>query len=210
MALSFIAGAVSIWPRAKRLIQKTADDMKLAHLKREPGSSYILLVVATIGAVLGFNLLFALSGMMGQSASYQEVAAKQYAGAIVIGLICNGVVTPFAEELLFRGILYNYLRRFNGIKMAIPISAMLFGMYHMNAIQGMYGFLMGCLLAYGYEYFGSYKVPVTLHIVANLLAYGLTYTKILSAGAMTWGLCIVSLVVMAVSVFVLHRRKNIF
>lgn len=210
VAISFIAGAVSVWPRAKRLIAKTADDMKLAHLKREPGLSYVLLAVAVVGAVIGFNLLFALSGAMGQSAAYQEVATKQYAGAIVLGLVCNGLVTPFAEELLFRGILYNLLRRFNGIKMAIPISAMLFGMYHMNAIQGMYGFLMGCLLAYGYEYFGSYKVPVTIHIVANLLAYSLTYTNILSAGAVSWVLCIVSLAAMAVSVLGLHRRKNIF
>lgn len=209
-ALSFVMAALAVWVRAKQLIGKTAEDMKLTHLKGEPVQSYVLLCLAAVGSVLGFNLLFSLTGIIDKSASYQAVAADQYSASLLTGLVCYGLVTPMAEELLFRGILYNYLRRFTGVKMAIPISAFLFGAYHMNSIQGIYGFLMGCLMAYGYEYFGKYKVPVLIHIISNVLAYCLSYTEIAVTGFISWPVCIVSLAVMVFCIMRLHKQKNIF
>ena len=209
-ALSYAAAAFAIRKRANFYIEKTADEMKLSHLKKEPVSSFLMLGFATVGAVVGFNLLFTLTGFIDKSASYQAVAADQYAANLLVGLVCYGLVSPVAEELLFRGTLYNCLRRFSGVKMAIPVSALLFGIYHANTVQGIYGFLMGCLIAYGYEYFGNYKVPVVIHIVANVLAYCLSYTKLAVSGGINWGVCIVSLVVMAVCLVGLHRKKNIF
>lgn len=208
-ALAYAAAAFAIRKKAKFYIEKTADDMKLSHLKKEPLPSYVMLGFATVGAVMGLNLLFSLIGLIDQSASYQAVAAEQYAANLLVGLVCYGLVSPVAEELLFRGTLYNCLRRFVNVKMAIPVSALLFGIYHANTVQGIYGFLMGCLIAYGYEYFGNYKVPVLMHVIANVLIYCLSYVKLSVSGAVSWGVCIVSLAVMAVCLAGLHRKKNI-
>lgn len=209
-ALAYAAAAFAIRKRAKFYIEKAADDRKLSHLKKEPVLSYVMLGLATVGAVLGLNLLFSLTGFLDTSASYQAVAADQYAANLLVGLVCYGLISPVAEELLFRGTLYNCLRRFSSVKMAIPVSALLFGIYHANTVQGIYGFLMGCLIAYGYEYFGNYKVPVLIHIIANVLAYCLTYTRLAVSSAINRGVCIVSLAVMAVCLAGLHRKKNIF
>ena len=84
-----------------------------------------------------------------------------------------------AEELLFRGVIYGYLRRFMDIKLAIALSALIFGVYHMNYVQGIYGFLIGCLMAYAYEYFGEFKMAVFVHVASNVLAYCLSYTCLL-------------------------------
>ena len=59
-ALGFIGGAIAVWSTAKMLIDKNKEDMHLSHLKKEGKSKYVLLTVATIGAVIGCNLLFEL------------------------------------------------------------------------------------------------------------------------------------------------------
>lgn len=209
--IGYIAGALVIVSRAKLFIQKTADDMKLSHLKKEPVQNYVMLIFAAIGAVVGLNLLFDLTGIIDQSATYQAVAESQYSANLLIGLVCYGLITPIAEELLFRGIIYTYMRRLMNLKLAIAASALVFGIYHANVVQGVYALLMGCLLAYGYEYFGSYKIPVLVHIIANVLAYCLSYTPVAVSGIIvSWPVCILCLAVAVVCILGLHRKKNLF
>jgi len=208
--LSYVVAALAMVGKAKYYIQRGWEERRLHFLKRESVLSYVLLVLAGIGAVLGLNLLFSLTGFIGNSASYQEVAASQYAATLLVGLLCYGFLSPVAEEVLFRGILYNCMRHLVDAKMAIIVSSLIFGLYHGNWVQGVYGFLMGCLIAYSYEYFGSFKVPVMLHMLFNLLAYSLSYMPAFMGVIVNWPVCIACLLVAAVCLWRLHRRKNIW
>ncbi len=205
----FLAGTASILKIARRTLSKAADSMRLLHIKGEPARSYLFLGIATVGAVLGLNMLFALSGMMDHSEAYRSVTEDQYSAVIWFGLFCYGLVTPLAEEILFRGIIYNCLRRSTKIKPSIFLSAMIFGLYHMNAVQGVYAFLIGCLIAYAYEYFGDFRIPVAVHMIANILAYCLTYTGLAVSGLICWPVCIVFLALTAGSLWLLARQKRI-
>jgi len=209
-ALGFIGGAIAVWSTAKMLIDKNKEDMHLSHLKKEGKSKYVLLTVATIGAVIGCNLLFELLGVTNKSEAYTEVAAQQYSAHFIVGILVFGFISPIAEELLFRGVIYGYLRRFMDIKLAIALSALIFGVYHMNYVQGVYGFLIGCLMAYAYEYFGEFKMAVFVHVASNVLAYCLSYTAIAVTGFVSWPVCVIFLTVAAVSLGMLHKQKNIF
>ena len=208
--LGFIGGAIAVWSTAKMLIDKNKEDMYLSHLKKEGKSKYVLLTVATIGAVIGCNLLFELLGVTNKSEAYTEVAAQQYSAHFIVGILVFGFISPIAEELLFRGVIYGYLRRFMDIKLAIALSALIFGVYHMNYVQGVYGFLIGCLMAYAYEYFGEFKMAVFVHVASNVLAYCLSYTAIAVTGFVSWPVCVIFLVVAVVSLGMLHKQKNIF
>ena len=209
-ALGFIGGAIAVWSTAKMLIDKNKEDMHLSHLKKEGKSKYVLLTVATIGAVIGCNLLFELLGVTNKSEAYTEVAAQQYSAHFIVGILVFGFISPIAEELLFRGVIYGYLRRFMDIKLAIALSALIFGVYHMNYVQGVYGFLIGCLMAYAYEYFGEFKMAVFVHVASNVLAYCLSYTAIAVTGFVSWPVCVIFLAVAVVSLITLHKQKNIF
>lgn len=209
-ALGFIGGALAVWSTAKLLITKNKEDMHLSHLKKEGKAKYALLVATTIGAVIGFNLLFELLGVTNKSEAYTEVAAQQYSAHFIVGILVFGFISPIAEELLFRGVIYGYLRRFMDIKLAIALSALIFGVYHMNYVQGIYGFLIGCLMAYAYEYFGEFKMAVLVHVASNVLAYCLSYTAIAVTGFVSWPVCVIFLTVAAVSLGMLHKQKNIF
>lgn len=209
-ALSFIGGAIAVWSNAKLLIQKTREETRLTHLRRESRLSYLLLAGATLGATLGLNILLELSGVVDKSGAYQAVVEDQYSAHFLLGLIAYGVISPIAEELMFRGIIHNYLRRFMNRKLALLISSALFSIYHMNFVQGMYGFLMGCLIAYAYEYFGDFKMAAAVHVAANVLVYCLTYTPIVNTAFVSWPVCVVFGAMAAGCLWSLNRRKNVF
>jgi membrane protease YdiL (CAAX protease family) len=137
------------------------------------------------------------------------VQESQYSAVFVLGLIVYGFITPIAEELVFRGLIYNYLRVFFKTRIALFLGAGFFGLYHMNSVQGTYAFLMGMLMIYSYEYFGSFLAPVLIHVGSNVLSYCLTYTVLGSSVFVSWPVCAVALAAAAVSLLVLHRRKEV-
>ena len=53
----------------------------------------------------------------------------------------------------------------------ILISALLFGVYHGNLVQGTYGFVMGILFTIVYEKYKNFYLPVIMHALANLVGY---------------------------------------
>ena len=64
---------------------------------------------------------------------------------------------------------------------AALLAALLFSISHGNMVQFIYTFVLGVFLGYTYEKFGSFKAPVVLHIVVNMISLILTDT-----GALTW------------------------
>lgn len=209
-ALGFIGGAIAIRSNAKLLIQKTKEETRLSHLRKESAVSYWLLAGAVVGGALGLNLLLELAGAVDKSGAYQTVAENQYSAYFLLGLIAYGVVSPIAEEMIFRGIIHNYLRRFMNLKLAVLMSSALFASYHMKFVQGMYAFLMGCLIAYAYEYFGDFKMAVAVHAAANVLVYCLTYTPIVDTAFVSWPVCIVFGALAVGCLWGMNKRKNIF
>ncbi len=205
----FIAGVLSIRSIAKKTIGRAEDSMKLLHIKGDAPRCYAFLGLCTVGAVLGMNLLLSLSGLTDLSATYQSVSEEQYSATLWMGLLCYGLVTPFAEEVLFRGVIYNCLRRNMTVKRSLILSALFFGLYHGNMVQGIYAILIGLLISYAYEYFGDFKVPVAVHMAANILVYCLSYTSIAATAFVSWPVCIVLLCLAALGFFLLHREKNI-
>lgn len=85
----------------------------------------------------------------------------------------SAFLAPLSEEILFRGYVLRSLRPY-GRRFAILGSALLFGLFHGNLLQGPYAFLVGLILGYlACEY--SIKWSIALHVFNNLvLAEGLT------------------------------------
>lgn len=190
-ALSYAVAGLAMLPTARPILKEGKKRMALSHLRRERPIHYIIALLVSCCAVLGLNLLFDLTGITNSSAAYQTVARNQLSASLAVGLICYGLISALAEELVFRGIIYNELKRGYRLPLAMLISALLFGVYHMNPVQGVYAFIMGALLAYLYEYFGSFLWPVLVHILANSLAYLLSNTGLANSVIHSWPVAIV-------------------
>lgn len=140
------------------------------------GTCIISAVIAVL-ACLSLNNVISMSGLMNLSKTYTEVSKVLYSGGIVFELICVGIVIPIAEELLFRGVVFNRLKDFVRPVYAIIFSALLFGAYHFNLVQFVYACLIGIILAYLYEETKSIITPVLGHIAANTASVVITETR---------------------------------
>ena len=207
-ALSCIVAVFFLRDMAKKLIKRTKEDMFLAHLRGEEPITYGVGAIVTVAAVIGLNVLLEVMGVTDKATAYQNMLADAYSASLSIGLLCFGVLIPVAEELLFRGIIYNILRRRAKISVAMIISAFTYGMYHMNYIQGVYAFVMGCLMVYMYEYFGSFTWAVIVHVLSGTIAYLLTYTALVNSPLYSLPVCLVCGLCVLWGIRLMDRKKK--
>lgn len=83
---------------------------------------------------------------------------------------------PVLEELLFRGLLQNVLRRFLSAKFALPLTAIIFTLFHFSAEQGASNgiilpalFILALTLSWIYEKSGNLFASITLHSLFNII-----------------------------------------
>ena len=89
--------------------------------------------------------------------------------ATVIMYMTTALAPAFAEEFLFRGVVYGNLRPF-GKTQAILISSALFALMHQNIGQTFYTFVGGVAMALMYELTGSIWCSILFHLFNNELA----------------------------------------
>ncbi len=139
---------------------------------RQTAWRYPALLVFSVASVVFFNTLMSLSGLAEQSGAYQETAQRQYAVSLGMGLLLYAGISALVEEVVFRFLLYNRLRRSCGrVAFGVVASAFLFGVYHGNIVQGVYAFVLGVLIACAYVYFDNFFAPVLFHGVGNAVIF---------------------------------------
>ncbi len=90
---------------------------------------------------------------------------------ILTYMVCTGILGPILEELLFRGIVFNRLKKFNKQMKAILLTSFIFAFFHSNIIQMIYAFCLSFLLIYVYEKYKSIKAPIIVHIASNIMNF---------------------------------------
>lgn len=99
-----------------------------------------------------------------------QVQEALLASELLIKVIGLGIFVPAAEELIFRGLIYNRMKQLFPVKLACFFSALLFAVYHGNPIQMIFAFPMALALCVIYEYGGCLIFPILFHAGSNLLA----------------------------------------
>jgi len=93
---------------------------------------------------------------------------------IVLFFLVGSIVSPVAEEVFFRGVMYGFFRRW-GVFAAVVLSTLAFVLSHPSGS----GFLLpritgGILFAVAYEKERSLMVPITIHILGNMALFSLS------------------------------------
>lgn len=76
-------------------------------------------------------------------------------------------IGPLFEEILFRGIVYNFLEKYKSGLFPAILSGVLFGIWHGQAVQSIYTAIMGIILGYTYMKTKNLFYPVLLHMLNN-------------------------------------------
>ena len=138
-----------------------------------------LCFVLGITASLALNIMVELAAQWSASAGnrifgsarYETVETIQYSVPVAAGIVLYGVISPIVEEIVFRGVIYNRIRKFYSMAAAVGGSALLFGMFHGNLPQFLYGTAMGAMMAVCYTYIGCFAAPLLVHMSANLFTF---------------------------------------
>jgi membrane protease YdiL (CAAX protease family) len=96
---------------------------------------------------------------------------------ILLMIFGVGILVPIAEELFFRGLLYDFFRQKLGWKWAVGITSILFGLAHFDSLAVIgSSFVMAVLMAISVERTRSLWMTIFMHITTNagaVLALGL-------------------------------------
>lgn len=82
-------------------------------------------------------------------------------------LFVAGLLAPFCEEFVFRGIIAKGLGEFGSIFGAATVSGLFFGLLHMNLNQFCYAFVLGIIFAVVNRISGSIWTSIIIHAVVN-------------------------------------------
>lgn len=134
----------------------------------------IFSAVFGIAVCVAVNTLIMVSPLPDYFTGFSSAAEELYEPPFLLQIGAAGLAIPLAEELVFRGIVFGGLRKNHSFARAACLSAAVFGIYHGNMLQGIYGFIMGWVLAYETERKKTIKGAVLLHAGANLTSIVLT------------------------------------
>lgn len=168
IATMLSAVLISIWYRKN-----------MSHKQRDRVSLRIVFSAKNIGIylLLGAGCQLFISGLLSKLRPLLETLFSYYDDTIGSLFVANPIVVamyviiiaPILEELIMRGILLNRLRYGISFFAANIIQAMVFGIYHMDIIQGLYAFGTGLILGYVYEKTRTLMAPIFLHMTINAL-----------------------------------------
>ncbi len=209
-ALVYAIAGGFLFKYVKRAVVKTKENDRLKHIKKDSVKSYVLFGILTVCVVLGLNILLELGGMTDKAAAYQLYVEDEYSANFIIGMLSTCVVIPVVEEMVFRGAIFNALKKLYKLQVAILMSGLLYGLLNQDSAQGMYGALMGCLAAYVYEYYGNFLAPMVLRVAAAIVAYVITYTPLVNTGLYSAPMCILFVVAAVVAFRMIMKEKKLW
>lgn len=145
-------------------------------LKKYKVSSFFLSLVLLLCATPMANWLNLLSQFFAKNEISNSIYEVTKVVPMWLGIVVIGCLPGFIEELLYRGIMYHAFRK-RSILTAIIVSALTFGLMHMNFNQIMYAIYLGIIFALLVEATGSLASSMILHMLFN--AWNTAYVYIL-------------------------------
>lgn len=210
MAAFFISGVLFYFFNPKTPTQPIRFELKL------PAVTPLLIFggLAVITAAAYLNSWFCI--LIGYEIPAEMLPYQDYDNpSVVIMYMTTAIAPAFAEEFLFRGVIYGNLRPF-GRTQAILISAALFSLMHQNIGQTIYTFAGGVAMAIMYEVTGNIWCGVLFHlfnneisVITEVLYYG-RFGEAVTSWLALWDMVV--LVIGLISILLLVRyykmKKN--
>lgn len=164
-----IAGIVTMIPIA--MIYKDSPVVKVPiTFEDKRRLLYELLgVLGVVALAISLNYIIGATGLIQTSESFEVAQKNLYDGSVLVKLLCNAIIIPILEELLFRGIIAGQLQVWCGMGVAVLLSSIAFGMMHLNIVQFVYAFLCGIALGILYCKTNKLMLCMLAHGLANLI-----------------------------------------
>lgn len=144
---------------------------------RVRGDQLIAAAAGILAASVFLNLFLAGVGAVHADAVAADASAQAGRVSLPLGILIYGVLSPLAEETVFRGITLQRLYLLchekksgkTAFLLAAGLSSLLFGIYHGSLVQGLYAAAMGFLFCLFLALGGNLFRVIVLHGGANVM-----------------------------------------
>lgn len=166
--ISAIAAILTLRTYIQMFRKQEISLSKICKFKKVNLRNSLIVILCSFGLVLFSSSLVDL--LMSKFPSYIETSKIISSNTnSILGIISIILILPLFEEILFRGLIFNDLKKHLNITIAIVIQGFLFAIAHGNILQSIYTFILGIVLAIVYDKLNSIIAPMLLHVTYNLL-----------------------------------------
>lgn len=167
-----------------------------------PGMQYLSTYIVSFTASLFPHWLEVYEEMLETAGLDDRITVGMFLYSVLLG--------PIAEELIFRGVTMRQAKKCFPFWAANLMQAVLFGIFHMNMIQGIYAFCLGLILGYICEKSGSIYNSILLHMLFNF--WGTVISQFLTIGDslfafLFWFLFAITMTTVGLVVFTVGTKK---
>lgn len=130
-------------------------------------------VLAWIGstiAIVAVGWLLEQLGQPPQPEAAEQAIARLDPWVVIVAVV---ILAPIAEEIFFRGVVFNAWLREGGRRWAYIGSAALFAAIHLSLLSLLPIFLLGLALAWVYQRKGNLLAPIAMHATVNGISVAL-------------------------------------
>lgn len=208
--LTVIATAVSaviavffywlLWGR-----KRTTQDRRYFREKVLRGKNFLMISVATVGLYFLAILISNIIGIVSPETmeAYNEMMNMALGGNIFMVMITTIILAPISEECIMRGMIFRNLQKYFSVPAAIVIQAVIFGIFHMNWVQGLYVLPVGLALGFAAAKSKSVLPCIYMHMLNNFMSVVLA---LLPEFCQTSLFCIVAVAACFAAVWLMYRQ----
>jgi membrane protease YdiL (CAAX protease family) len=165
-----------------------------------------IIILSSIGLSIFSCSLVSL--LISKFPSYSETSKAIASNTTsVLGVISIILVIPIFEEVLFRGLIFNELKKHLNIFVAIIIQGAIFALSHGNMLQAIYTFIMAIVLAIVYDKTQSILAPMLFHVMYNLFGTIVIAGILNSIGGYYLAFLILGSVILILSLVLLYKNN---
>lgn len=131
---------------------------------------YLLIIPFAIFCMLSANYFVSILTMImpdSMTDTYASTEQAIYGSGLGIQILAAAIAGPIVEELIFRGLVYDRIKRMSSVIPGAIISALAFGIFHGNWVQAPYAFIIGLVCVFVYEKYKNIAAPIILHMTVN-------------------------------------------
>lgn len=191
-----------IWGR-----KRTDADRRFFREKVLKGRVFLMISIAAIGLYYFAVIITVVIAVISPETlqQYEDMVDIALGGDTVMVLAVTVIAAPISEECIVRGLILRNLQKYFSVPVTIIIQAILFGIFHMNWVQGLYVLPVGAALGYTAVKCRSVLPCIYMHMFYNLMS---VVVEVLPAFFQSVLCCVLMPVLCAGLVYYLGKRGS--
>lgn len=189
------------------------NDLTHTHVSFQRTAFSLLLIVPGLqlcSGILTSTVSLFFPSWLEQYQKLLEAAGMTEQHLSILLILYSILLGPIEEELVFRGVTLSSAKKALPFWLANCLQAALFGIFHLNYIQGIYAFFIGLVLGYVTYRSGSLLYSILLHMLFN--AYGTLISRLLPSEQSVFYLFFIpvsfALLIVGIQIFLKATKAN--